>query len=242
MREGKVKWNLHNKRVLSLCVKVFRNSTCARSSPSTRRTRNSVLNGISPSNNLFKCKRETCMILVPRNLCYLETRTVQSPWRIQLLMMTVQSGLFLKSKHSDGCSAILYCSTKTTQTLITTLNYWRHFLDIVNIFQIWSTLAGCQELAVGFEPSRNGEIFSINNKWAYLRWMLFTSSSLNGRILPDKNTNALSPSSPGIISFIEMPSANVTSLFSRSCITPCLRWAEQQIRYNTSGIPGPFLK
>ena len=67
LREGKGKCNLHNKRVLSVCFKVFRNSTCATSSSSTRWTRNSVLNGISSSNNLFKCKRETCMILVPRN-------------------------------------------------------------------------------------------------------------------------------------------------------------------------------
>ena len=225
-----------------MCVKVFRNSTCARSSPSTRRTRNSVLNGISPSNNLFKCKRETCMILVPRNFVTLKPELSSHRREFNYKWWLFRSVCSLKVPTVMKVPPFCTASSKTTQTLITTLNYWRHFLDIVNIFQIWSTLAGCQELAVGFEPSRNGEIFSINNKWAYLRWMLFTSSSLNGRILPDKNTNALSPSSPGIISFIEMPSANVTSLFSRSCITPCLRWAEQQIRYNTSGIPGPFLK
>ena len=50
-----------------------------------------------------------------------------------------------------------------------TLHYWRNFRDIVIIFQMWSTVAGFQELAAGFEPSRNGEIFWINNKWAYLR-------------------------------------------------------------------------
>ena len=146
--------------------------------------------------------------------------------------------MFLKSTHSDGCSAILYCFFQNDSNSHHYLNYWRYFLDIVNIFQIWSTLAGCQELAVGFEPSRNGEIFWINNKWAYLRWMLFTSSSLNGRILPDKNTNALSLSSPGIISFIEMPRLNVTSPFSRSGIASCLRWAEQQIRTKMCGISG----
>ena len=61
------------------------------------------------------------------------------------------------------------------------LHYWRHFLDIVNVLQIWSTLAGCQEFAAGFEPSRNGEIFYISLpeinviyvllvKWAYSSW------------------------------------------------------------------------
>ena len=149
--------------------------------------------------------------------------------------------------HSDGCSAILYWSTKTTQTLIRASRLQSillaalltSFLDIINAFQNWSTLAGFQELAAGFEPRRNWEIFWINNKWAHQRKMLFSSSSSNGRIPPDKNTNALSPSSPGIIYFLELPSANrVTSLFSRSCITFCLRWAEQQIRNKMFGISG----
>ena len=92
---------------------------------------------------------------------------------------------------SDVCSAILYCSTKETQTLIRasrlpsispsiSFHYWRHFLDMVNILQICSAL-GCQEFTVGFEPSRNGEIFytslpEINViyflliKWAYSSW------------------------------------------------------------------------
>lgn len=162
-------------------------------------------------------------------------------------MMTVQIGLFLKSMHSDGRSAILYWSTNTTQNsypdfsaavhfIGIKLHHWRHFLDIVNVFRIWSTLVGFQELALGFEPSRNGKIFWISNKLAYLRKILFRSSSSNGRIPPDKNTNALS--SPGIISSIELPSANVTSLFSRSWITSSLRWAGQQIRNKMFGISG----
>ena len=83
----------------------------------------------------------------------------------------------------DGCSAILCCSTKETQTLIRasrlpsisfgiTLHYWRLFLDIVNVLQ---------EFAAGFEPSRHGEIFYISLpeinviyflliKWAYSSW------------------------------------------------------------------------
>ena len=86
----------------------------------------------------------------------------------------------------------------------------------------------------GFEPSRNVEMYWINDNWAYLRKILFRSFLSNGRIPPDKNTNALS--SPGIISSIELPSANVTSLFSRSCITSCLRWAGQQIRNKMFGV------
>ena len=41
--------------------------------------------------------------------------------------------------------------------------YWRHFPDIANVFQILSTLAGYGGLAVGFEPISNGEIFWLNN-------------------------------------------------------------------------------
>ena len=109
--------------------------------------------------------------------------------------------------------------------------YRKHLPNLVNASWLSRISSG-----MGFEPSRNGEIFWINNKWAYLRWMLFTSSSLNGRILPDKNTNALSPSSPGVISFIEMPWVNVTSLFAIPRIVSCLRWAEQQIRNKMFGI------
>ena len=149
--------------------------------------------------------------------------------------MTVQIGLFLKSTHSDGCSTILYCFFQNDSNS-------HHYAELLTSFSGYRkrlpNLVNASWLS-RFKPSRNGEIFWIlNNKWAYLRWILFTSASSNGRILPDKNTNALSPSSPGIISFIEMPSANVTSLFSRSCITSCLRWAEQQIRDKMFGIFG----
>ena len=37
--------------------------------------------------------------------------------------------------------------------------YERHFRDIANVFQIWSKLAGYEELAVRFEPIRKGEVF-----------------------------------------------------------------------------------
>ena len=38
---------------------------------------------------------------------------------------------------------------------------WRHFPYIANLFQILSTLADYEKLAVGFEPVRSGEIFWI---------------------------------------------------------------------------------
>lgn len=48
--------------------------------------------------------------------------------------------------------------------LAITLYYWRHFPDITNVFQIWSTLV------TGFEPSRTGEIFwKNNNTYSYIR-------------------------------------------------------------------------
>ena len=73
-------------------------------------------------------------------------------------------------------------------------------------------------------------------KKAYLRKTSFTSSSLNGHIPPDTKTNAFS--SPGIITCLELPSAYVTSLSLRSCITASVRWLWQQIRCKISGICG----
>ena len=40
---------------------------------------------------------------------------------------------------------------------------WRHFSHIAKFFQIWSTIAGYDELWVEFKPFRNGEIFWMNN-------------------------------------------------------------------------------
>ena len=73
-------------------------------------------------------------------------------------------------------------------------------------------------------------------KKAYQRKTSFTSSSLNGHIPPDTKTNAFS--SPGIITCLELPSAYVTSLSLRSCITASVRWLWQQIRCKISGICG----
>ena len=73
-------------------------------------------------------------------------------------------------------------------------------------------------------------------KKAYLRKTSSTSSSSNGHIPPDTKTNALS--SPGIISCFELPSAYITSLFSRSCITAWVRCVWQQIRRKISGKSG----
>ena len=73
-------------------------------------------------------------------------------------------------------------------------------------------------------------------KKAYLRKISFTPSSSNEHIPPDTKTNALSI--PGIISCIELPSTYITSLFSRSCITPFVRCVWQQIRRKISGQSG----
>ena len=74
------------------------------------------------------------------------------------------------------CSAILYCSTKTTQTLPRTSRLWVLFWglrsavdvsvpDIANLFQILSTLAGYEEITVVFEPITKVE---MNNYWMML--------------------------------------------------------------------------
>ena len=66
-------------------------------------------------------------------------------------------------------------STKTTQTLPRAPRlpflFWRllctievTFSDIANIFHIWSTLAGYEEITVGFGPTTNVEITSMYNK------------------------------------------------------------------------------
>ena len=66
-------------------------------------------------------------------------------------------------------------STKTTQTLPRAPRlpflFWRllctievTFSDIANIFHIWSTLAGYEEITVGFGPITNVEITSMYNK------------------------------------------------------------------------------
>ena len=95
-----------------------------------------------------------------------------------------QFGYFFFAKCVK-CSAILYCSTKTTQTLprasrlpfllrrlLCTIEVT--FLDIANIFQIWSTRASYEEITVGFGPIGNLEITSpnrciiMNNYWMRL--------------------------------------------------------------------------
>ena len=41
-------------------------------------------------------------------------------------------------------------------------------MDIASVFQIWSPLAGNEELVRGFELIRNGEIFWLNNNKTYV--------------------------------------------------------------------------
>ena len=63
-------------------------------------------------------------------------------------------------KEINGCFAAPKKSGRNNEV---TVNYWggrkAGFHCIVNFFQIQSTLAGYEELAVGFEPNKNGEIF-----------------------------------------------------------------------------------
>ena len=84
-------------------------------------------------------------------------------------------GYFFFAKYVK-CSAILSYSTKTMQTLPRTSRlsvlYWGLLCtvdvtvpDIANFFQIWSTLAGYEEITVGFEPITNVE---MNNYWMML--------------------------------------------------------------------------
>ena len=47
--------------------------------------------------------------------------------------------------------------------------------DIANFFQIWSTLAGYEEITVGFEPITNVE---MNNYWMMLLGRSWYVSSL----------------------------------------------------------------
>ena len=94
-------------------------------------------------------------------------------------------GYFFFAKYVK-CSAILCCSTKTTQTLPRTSWFPVHFwgllctvdvtvLDIANFLQIWSTLAGYEEITVGFEPITNVE---MNNYWMMLLGRSWYVSSL----------------------------------------------------------------
>ena len=61
-----------------------------------------------------------------------------------------------------------WASRLSSLFLAIVMYYWRHFPDIAKVVQIWSTLAGYEELAVGFnEPIRNGEIFWRSCKVMY---------------------------------------------------------------------------
>ena len=71
--------------------------------------------------------------------------------------------------HSTELCVLLYQKTQLhpkgwfslllSLFLAITLYYLGHFLDLTNFFQIWSMPAGYEELAVGFEPVRSGEMF-----------------------------------------------------------------------------------
>ena len=84
-------------------------------------------------------------------------------------------GYFFFAKHVK-CSAILSCSPKQRKLFPGLLGcrsfFWGLLCtfdvtvpDIANFFQIWSTLAGYEEITVGFEPITNIE---MNNYWMML--------------------------------------------------------------------------
>ena len=53
----------------------------------------------------------------------------------------------------NGSIICQFCSTKLTSSV----QY--HRFNIAKFFQIWSAIAGYDELCVGFQPIRNGEYF-----------------------------------------------------------------------------------
>ena len=179
--------------------------------------------------------------VVPRNPCNLNTRS----W---LKALTIRTEL-PSHRREFNYQSRLFRSVKTTQSLIRASRvpsiFW-HYVELLTSFSGYRkslpnvNSSWLSRISRGiWAKQKRGNILKKNdNKRAYLRWMLFTSSSLNARILPDKNTNALSSS--GIICFIELPSAyRSTPCFSSFSITPCLRWLGQQIRVKISGICGP---
>ena len=176
--------------------------------------------------------------VMPRNPCNLNTRS----W---LKALTIRTEL-PSHRREFNYQSRLFRSVKTTQSLISASRvpsiFW-HYVELLTLFSGYRkrlpnvNSSWLSRISRGIWAKQKRGIFWKNDsKRAYLRWMLFTSFSLNGRILPDKNTNALS--SPDIISVIELPSAHFTFLSLRSCTTSGLRWAGQQIRNKMFGTSG----
>ena len=72
-----------------------------------------------------------------------------------------------EAEAEDTLQYLHNCSnhTKAESKLAFTIDVF--LPNITNVFQIWSTLAGYKELARGFEPIINREIFGINNNISY---------------------------------------------------------------------------
>ena len=62
------------------------------------------------------------------------------------------------------------------------LHFWRHRSNMTKFFQIWSTVAGYDELHVWLLPIRNGEIFWINNNDYYPEVHPFEDMNVEGLI------------------------------------------------------------
>ena len=95
-----------------------------------------------------------------------------SSWLLKLPILAVLA-MILGSKTSEmdflpkQRSLVPKSSQLPSLFVAIALCYRRHFPDIASYFQIQSTLAGYEELAVRFKPIRKGEIFFINNKSRY---------------------------------------------------------------------------
>ena len=104
------------------------------------------------------------------------------------LLITLSTALVFRTRGEYDSSILMKVSVRLTASRKTALKKLRHrrnpvhrtfrlpslFLtitctidvivpDIVNVFYVWSTLAGYEELAGGFQPKRNREIFWMNN-------------------------------------------------------------------------------
>jgi len=73
----------------------------------------------------------------------------------------------LKAEADDTLQYLHNCSNhmKAESKLACTIDVFLPY--ITNFFQIWSTLTGYKELARGFEPILNREIFGMNNNISY---------------------------------------------------------------------------
>ena len=110
---------------------------------------------------------------------------------MQLAPLRQQLGYFFGKRVKFD--AIFSCFSKTLETAELTKACLQSFQvycvailhievilpDIADVLQIWSTLAGYEEIAEWFEPIRNGEIFWMNNNTRFLDSLWRRANSRN---------------------------------------------------------------